>query len=71
MILSHEVKVEKPSRKIFEILLEMGGILPHETVFIDDKPENVIGARRLGIPAIRFKNQKDFLEQFTQLGFLG
>jgi putative hydrolase of the HAD superfamily len=49
---SHEIGVEKPDPRAFEIALEaMGGILPAEVLFLDDRPANVQAARALGIRA--------------------
>ena len=49
MYLSYECKVMKPKREIFEIMLKGQQALPEETVFIDDKIDNVRGAEKAGI----------------------
>lgn len=54
IVLSAEVGVKKPDRRIYEILLNRLGTLPDETVFIDDNPENVATALDLGIRGIQF-----------------
>ncbi len=46
--------VVKPDRAIFEILCEECGILPEETLFIDDSPKNIEGAQAFGITGYLF-----------------
>lgn len=44
----------KPDRRIFEHLCDECGILPGESVFIDDNPANVAGAEACGITGYLF-----------------
>lgn len=53
-IFSYEVKCIKPQEKIYRILLDRYQINPHESVFYDDRPENVETAIRLGIKGVVF-----------------
>lgn len=48
--------VKKPDERIFRLLLDRYNLRPEETVFFDDKIENIIAARELGIHGILFKN---------------
>lgn len=48
-IFSYEVKCIKPDLKIYELLLEKYNLNPAETVFFDDRKENVDAACKLGI----------------------
>jgi len=52
IVISAEVKVAKPSEAAFRLALERLGVSAHETVFIDDNPDNVWTARGLGMTAI-------------------
>lgn len=45
---SCELKVVKPHREIFEMLINDSGILPDETLFLDDGKANVEAATALG-----------------------
>jgi putative hydrolase of the HAD superfamily len=65
LIFSCEEGYRKPEKEIYEILLVKLRSKPEETVFIDDRIENIKGAQSLGIHTILFKdaNQlKDHLE---------
>jgi len=43
----------KPEAAIYRVLVERAGVRPEEILFVDDRPENVEGARRLGLTAER------------------
>lgn len=47
--LSYEMKLVKPDAEIFRQLLTETGIVPQETLFIDDSAENCRSAEQLGI----------------------
>ena len=53
-IISCEVKLVKPEREIYELLLSRYGLNPAETIFIDDRKENVDAAAELGIRPFHF-----------------
>jgi 2-haloacid dehalogenase len=55
ILLSSEVKVCKPDPAIYKILLERYQLLPEESVFIDDRQENLDTARRLGMETVLFE----------------
>lgn len=44
----------KPSAEIFQFLCDKNGILPSETLFIDDSPINIAGAEAFGIKGYLF-----------------
>ncbi|MFQ0977583.1 HAD family phosphatase [Vibrio campbellii] len=53
---SAELGLLKPQPEIYQSLLETHQLLAKETVFLDDMPYNVEGAREVGIEAIQFKH---------------
>ena len=67
MIISAEVKVTKPSAKIYKIALEQLKVSPNEAVFVDDFIENIEGCEKLGITGIHFKDAESALQQLKQL----
>lgn len=60
----------KPSRDYFKGVLTRLNIKPSELLFIDNKIENVISARNLGIVAIHFKNPAQLIVELSLLGIL-
>jgi putative hydrolase of the HAD superfamily len=69
-ILSYQVKVKKPSKKMFDILTAKAGVKPEQIVFVDDKLHNVLGARKYGICGIHFRGEKQLMNQFHRLSLL-
>ena len=53
-IVSCEVQRVKPEREIYELLFERCGVKADETIFIDDRKENVDAAAELGIVPFHF-----------------
>ncbi len=49
---SHRVGMRKPDAEIFERILEDTGFKPADTLFIDDSPQHIEGAKALGIQTI-------------------
>lgn len=49
---SHLVRLRKPGREIFEYVLADAELVPEETLFFDDLPDNVAAAKQLGINAV-------------------
>ena len=46
--LSYELHLSKPGKEIFEAAIEDSGILPQESLFLDDNQQNIECARELG-----------------------
>ena len=51
---SYQENACKPEEKIYRALLDRYGLAPEETVFLDDNPDNIAGAERLGIRTVLF-----------------
>lgn len=56
MVISAEVGLVKPDRRIYELAVQRLGVMPEEAVFFDDILENVQGARTAGLQAFQFKD---------------
>ncbi len=50
--LSHRVGLRKPNKEIFERVLNDNGLKPEHTLFIDDSPQHIEGAKLTGIQTI-------------------
>jgi len=60
---SYELGFIKPEAQIYQHAIEGLEVEPAEALFLDDRPENVEGARAAGIHAEVFNNWEDFLER--------
>jgi HAD superfamily hydrolase (TIGR01509 family) len=54
LVISGKILMLKPEPAIYKHLVEVAGIVPSESVFIDDLTRNVIAARESGLHAIQF-----------------
>ena len=60
LYLSYQLGVTKPSPKIFEKIIADSGILPQETLFLDDSQKNIDAARKFGFQTYLVAPRKDF-----------
>jgi len=60
---SYELGVIKPEAEIYSHAIEGLGVDAAEALFLDDRPENVEGARAAGIHAEVFTTWEEFLER--------
>ena len=65
--LSYQCGIMKPDPAIFQLMLEKEGILPHETLFLDDGPRNVKVAATLGIQTYQPREGEDWTEKLKLL----
>lgn len=68
VVASHIVRMIKPERRIYELILEKLGLEGKECIFIDNKEENVQGSKVAGIPAILFQNAERLREELRKYG---
>ena len=66
--LSYELGSKKPETVFFTKAIELFGMRPEQSVFIDDLEENVTAAKGIGINAILFTDFDSLLDELTQLG---
>ena len=68
LIWSYQHNLAKPERAIYELLLEKLGTLPEETLFLDDKLENIEAARELGIVGLQFSTVNQLRQDLISAG---
>ncbi|MBQ3018431.1 MAG: HAD family phosphatase [Clostridia bacterium] len=64
VIMSGPIGIVKPSREIFEHLCREHKISPNESIFIDDRVENIEGAIRCGFKGYIFDGDVDRLRDY-------
>jgi len=62
---SHHLGLLKPEPEAYLVVLKHFGIYPSQTVFIDDKQENVDAAKSLGLYAICSNSATDIVNRLT------
>jgi putative hydrolase of the HAD superfamily len=58
LLFSCYLSTAKPDPRCFALALDRLGASPEEVIFIDDRPDNVAAAARLGISAVHFTDPR-------------
>ena len=66
-IVSSEVHKIKPEPEIYQCLFDRFSLNPEECVFADDRVENVVAGRRLGMDGIVFSDAAQFEKELRKL----
>ncbi len=66
VVVSSEVGVRKPSRKIYALACERLGVSPETAVLIDDLQQNLDGAARLGIAGVLHTSAAETRRQLAE-----
>ena len=67
LVISAEVGLLKPDRRIYELALRQLGGAPGQAVLIDDTPANVEAARALGMRGITFKDTSQARSELQEI----
>jgi glucose-1-phosphatase len=65
--LSHEIRLRKPEKNVFEFVLDRHGLLAGETMFIDDTLENIETAIGLGLKTWHLQVGKEDVSQLKAM----
>lgn len=68
VIISSEVGVAKPDRQIFEITLDRLRASPDEVLFIDDNPNNIAAAEKMGIHGVQYTDNASLFRALQNEG---
>lgn len=61
---SHEIHARKPEIEAFEKVIELSGVLPEETLFVDDLIENTQAAEKVGLKTLWLREEMEMSELF-------
>lgn len=64
---SYEMKMTKPNPHIFELMMADSGMVPEETLFVDDGKANVEMASQLGFLTYQPKNKEDWRKPIEEI----
>lgn len=67
MVISGREGIVKPSREIFQLAIERFGIIPEESIFIDDRLDNIEAARACGLHGIQYFNKEQMLADIAKI----
>jgi glucose-1-phosphatase len=63
--LSYEVGMRKPDLTIFQKVCAEQGLVPKNTLFIDDSPQHIDGAQLAGLQTLHLKHPEKFYDLFS------
>ncbi len=67
-VFSHQVGLRKPDPRIYELVLQKASNLPGQCVLIDDKPQMLAPATKLGMSVIAFETPSQLERDLQGLG---
>ncbi len=67
-VVSYEVGFMKPHPRIYEAAIEEAGTRPEESVFIDDREENIIAAEKLSLQTILLNPDTNLKHELQKIG---
>jgi FMN phosphatase YigB (HAD superfamily) len=62
---SHNLHMRKPDEEIFNHVIKENDIVPSETLFIDDSPQHIEGAKKTGLQTFLVENGKTTSDFFN------
>lgn len=63
--LSFEIGQRKPDTEVFQWVCHQNNLIPEKTLFIDDSPQHIEGAKNAGLKTHFYTNEKDFYALFS------
>jgi HAD superfamily hydrolase (TIGR01509 family) len=70
-LISHKLNTRKPEKEFYTILLKklkQKDIKPEESIFIEDREENIIPAKELGINTILYSKETNLKKELSKFG---
>jgi len=64
---SYEIGYRKPNSQAFKIVIEENNLNPNEVLFIDDSPQHIEGAKRLGIQSHHLLDNEEITTLFPDI----
>ncbi|MBP6859711.1 MAG: HAD-IA family hydrolase [Candidatus Magasanikbacteria bacterium] len=68
VVISGETGFQKPDKEAFAVLFKQLGVLPHETIFIDDTEKSLEKANEIGYHPILFTDNKQLKKELQNFG---
>jgi 2-haloacid dehalogenase len=70
IVISGREGITKPDPAIYRLLCERHDLVPRQTLFVDDAPANVEGARAAGMAAVRYTDPSSLRAHLVAAGLL-
>ena len=60
VFISSRIHLAKPETKAYAFVVKKLGLKPRQVLMVDDRPENIVSAKKFGMQGIVFKNTAQF-----------
>lgn len=70
ILVSADYKMLKPEPSIYHALAERFDLVLSQSLFIDDRPINIAGAKNVGMEAVLFEDAESLAQSLNRLGIL-
>ena len=64
---SHEIGMRKPNAEAFRLILDENNLKTKEVLFIDDSPQHIEGAKKLGMQIYHLKDNEEITTVFPDI----
>ena len=64
---SYKIGFRKPHAKAFQLILNENKLTTHEVLFIDDSPQHIEGAKKLGIKTYHLEDNQEVTTLFPDI----
>tara|TARA_B100001287_G_scaffold274687_1_gene280515 strand:+ start:102 stop:722 length:621 start_codon:yes stop_codon:yes gene_type:complete len=64
---SHEINVRKPSKDAFNIIIKQNKLTINRVLFIDDSPQHISSAKKIGINTLYVDGEKDITDLIVDI----
>ena len=61
---SHQINARKPDLRAYEKVIELSGVIPAKTLFVDDLEKNIEGAAKAGLKTFWLKSEMEMSDLF-------
>lgn len=68
VVLSYQEKLSKPDLAIYKLAADRAGVAPREVFYVDDREENVIGARDAGFDTVQYTTTVEYVMALRSRG---
>jgi len=65
---SHRLGIAKPDAEIYRHAVEGLGVPAEQILFVDDREENILAARVVGMMAVQYSEHAGFVEEMRRMG---
>jgi glucose-1-phosphatase len=66
--LSFNIRTSKPEPQAFQLVAQSVNTAPPNCIYIDDLPQNVAGAEKIGMKAIKFESAEQLKHELNKIG---